>query len=215
MPRPHSALDAAVVANNFLAWSAYAGVPVRAVIKCNGYNWGYKQLIDILDPLCKEYCVADIDELVAARAFTKHPIVVLGATAAGRIAEALDADGIPTINTREELAAALAWFERSGRRPRIRAGLQPAIGWTGMGLAQIEELAPDLGASGFEVEVWTHITDREETGRLRDRLRQALHTLRSHGAKVAATDVASTYPLAAGGAMGDTVRVGIGLFGST
>jgi len=213
--RPSISLNGEIVAGNFSAWSAYAGVPVRSVIKCNGYNWGYKQMIDILDPLCKEYCVADIGELAAARVFTNHPIVVLGATAAGRIAEALDANGIPTINTREELAAAVTWFERTGRRPRIRVGLQPAIGWTGMSLAQIEELAPQLAASGFSTEVWTHITDMDETGRLRDRLAQAAHSLRCHGANVVASEVASTYPLAAGGAMGDTARVGIGLFGST
>ncbi|MFN2528076.1 MAG: alanine racemase [Candidatus Baltobacteraceae bacterium] len=208
-------LDGKIVAANFSAWTAYASVPVRPVIKCNAYNWGYKRIIDVLDPLCKEYCVADIEELAAARALTKHPIVVLGAIPAGRLAEALDAGGIPTINTREELAAAVAWLERTGRRPRIRVGLQPAIGWTGMSLAQIEELAPHLAASGFAIEVWTHITDMNEAGRLRDRLAQAAHTLRCHGANVVAKELASTYPLAAGGAMGDTARVGIGLFGST
>lgn len=213
--RPQITLDGPTVARNFLAWRALAGVPVRPVIKCNGYNWGYAQMIQILDPLCEEYCVADFDELLAAREFTTHPIVILGTTAPERLGEALDAGAIVNVQSAQDLAAVKAWSARNGRRPRIRVGVRPAVGWSGLDLAAIEVLAPLLAESALSLEVWSHITSAGDTERLRDRLVQAAHSLRTHGAVVAGTDIASTYPLASGGAMGETVRVGIGLFGAT
>jgi alanine racemase len=213
--RPQITLDSAIVARNFSAWRALAGVPVRPVIKCNGYNWGYARMIEILDPLCEAYCVADLDELLAAREFTNHPIVILGAIPPESFDAALDAGAIANVQSAQDLAAVNAWSARNARAPVIRIGIRPAIGWSGLDLAAIEELAPLLAASRLRLEVWTHITSPGDAAGLRDRLAQAVQTLRTHGAVVEATDVASTYPLASGGAMGDTVRVGIGLFGAT
>ena len=149
------------------------------------------------------------------RAYTTHPIVLLNSVPLGDLQTALDAGAVPTIGTFEELARTTQWSARTGQKPRIRVGVLAAVGWSGIDLSTIEALAPDLAASGLDIEVWSHVPDLELTERLRSRLAQAVHTIRGSGGRVVGTDIASTYSLVRSGAMGETVRVGVGLFGST
>ncbi|MDP9018582.1 MAG: alanine racemase [Candidatus Eremiobacteraeota bacterium] len=212
---PRIALDGAIVARNLRAWRDFAGVPVRPVIKCNGYNWGVRPLIAALDSFCDSYCVADCEELLEARRFTNHPIVVLGNVPRSKLGTVLDADGIPNVSSEADLAAVLQWCERSSRRPRLRVGVLPAAGFSGIDLAAIDEFAASLAASQLEIEVWTHITDATTTDQTCARVAQAVHSIRSPGGRVVGTDVSSTYALSRSGPLGTSVRVGIGLFGAT
>lgn len=212
---PRITLDSATVAENFRAWQAFAGVPVRPVIKCNAYNWGYERLIAVLDSLCETYCVGDFEEFKAARRFTKHPLVILGTVPVAQLLETLEDGGIPTIGSLEEIDVASRWAGARGTRARVRVGVLPAAGWSGIDLATIEMLAPNFAASPLDIEVWSHITDPETGARQKARVAQAVQSIRSPGGRVVATDLSSTHPLALHGANGQNVRVGIGLFGST
>lgn len=212
---PSITLDPLAVAQNFRAWQSFAGVPVRPVIKCNAYNWGYERLIALLDPLCETYCVGDVEEFKAARRFTKHAIVILGAVPVAQLTDVLEAGGIPTIGSLDEIEAASRWAAARGVRARVRVGVLPAAGWSGIDLAAIETLAPHLAASPIDIEIWSHITDAGAAPRQKARLAQAVQSVRSPGGRVVGTDLASTHSLARDGANGQSVRVGIGLFGST
>ncbi|GAC1655028.1 MAG: hypothetical protein NVS9B12_05940 [Vulcanimicrobiaceae bacterium] len=213
--RPQILLDPGIVTQNFAAWQKYAGVPVRPVLKSDAYNWGLPHVIAALDASCESYCVGDYDELRVARNYTKHPIVVLGSIPLSQLALALDIGAIPTICAMDEIETIEQWSRRSGRKARVRIGVLPAAGWSAIDLSAIEELAPALAAANFEIEVWSHVTDPPATQRLQSRLAQAVHSIRSPGGRVVGTDLASTYSLAASGPMGTTVRIGVGLFGST
>lgn len=213
--QPQIALDSAIVVRNFKAWHAFAGVPVRPVIKARGYGWGFEPLVMALDALCDCYCVGDIDELFEARRYSSHPMIVLTSIPANRMSAALDAGGIPTITSRDELEAVNRWVRQTGIKPKIRVGVLPAVGWSGLSLREIGELAPHLAASRLDIEVWSHVTDYANTAMLQGHIAQAVQTIRTHGGHVIGTDLASSFSLARSGALGTSARVGIGLFGST
>ncbi len=213
--RPVYSIDLDAAARNARAWEAFAGVPIRAVLKCDGYNWGMERLAAALEDVCEAFCVADADEFFELRPLTSLPVVVLGAVDPAHLCEILDAGGLPTIATRRELAIACDWSASSGRPLRVRIGVLPAAGWSGLDLRALEAFAPALADEDVGVEVWTHVTDaaaaREQVGRLHE----GVALLRRHGVNVAAVDAASTFSAADRSATGDSVRIGVGLFGAT
>lgn len=213
--RPAIALDAQILVANFHALQTFAGVPLRPVIKSNGYNWGYRALIEPLDAFAQAYCVADLDEAMQARQWTAKPLILLGSISPQEIPRALDANVAPTLGDLQDVRAASQWAKAHDMRARVRVGVLAAAGWSGIDLAAVEALATDLGAAPLDIEVWTHITDSQATQRQVARLAQAVHSIRGAGGCVTGTDTASTYPLVSSGALGSSVRVGIGLFGST
>ncbi|MDQ6930576.1 MAG: hypothetical protein M3126_07930, partial [Candidatus Eremiobacteraeota bacterium] len=75
--------------------------------------------------------------------------------------------------------------------------------------------APHLAASQLDIEVWSHVTDAAGAATLQGHIAQAVQTIRTLGGHVTGSDLASTFSLARSGAMGTSVRVGIGLFGSS
>jgi alanine racemase len=213
--RPHLALDSETLAANARRWAHHSRVPVRAVVKCDGYGWGYRPLVAALDDVVAGYCVADADELRSVRRYTSHPVVVLGGVAPDRLAEVLEAGGLPTVANALELEIAMRWARSRGRPLRLRVGLLPAAGWTGSTIAAVAEFAPALAASGAEVELWTHVTDAASAAELFGLFAEAERLLRGSGVRVVGTDLASTYPAAASGSGGgQNVRIGVGLFGA-
>lgn len=212
--KPLLQLDRAVVAGNARAWAAHTGVPVRAVVKCQGYGWGYRSMVEALEGSVAGYCVADAEELAIVRGLTELPIVVLGSVDPVQLEGVLDRGGIPTVGTATELKLAAQWAAKSGRPLRLRVGVLPAAGWSGLDLQELAEFAEPVAASGAEIEVWTHITDPASREEQMERFRQGEGLLRRAGARIVARDVASTYPAASGGPVGDGVRIGVGLFGA-
>lgn len=211
--RPHIALDTEQVASNARAWERHLGVPLRPVVKCSGYGWGYAPLVRALEQAAQAFCVSDADELFDVRRFTAKPVVVLGSVAPERLAAVLDAGGIPTIGSAGELAIARDWAQRATRTLHVRVGLSPAAAWSGLTLEQLAPFARELSAADAHVEYWTHVTDMdaiEEQLRIFDEGRTVLDLA---GVRVVATDAASTYS-ALGGARGTYARIGVGLFGA-
>ncbi|HEY9180096.1 MAG TPA: alanine racemase C-terminal domain-containing protein, partial [Candidatus Baltobacteraceae bacterium] len=98
---------------------------------------------------------------------------------------------------------------------RVRVGVRPAAAWSGLSVEAIRTLAPALAQAGARVQLWTHMTDFENRGEQFETFRAGLDAMRAAGVNIEGTDAASTFPLAADGALGTLVRVGIGLFGAT
>jgi len=199
---------------NARAWREFAGVPVRAVVKCDGYGWGL-EIVAALEGIVEGYCVADADELRALRAHTRAPAVVFGSVPLARFGEVLDADGSPTVSTTEELAAAAQWFRARSKPLRVRVGVRTAAAWSGLDPQNVAPFAAELRAASAEVEAWTHITDLDDADRQLALFENALQELARAGVRVGGTDVCSTFPLARGIRHGSSVRIGVGLFGAT
>ena len=207
-------LNGAIVADNARAWQRRAGVPLRAVVKSDGYGWGCAAMCAALEPVAEAYCVADAGELRQLRRFSPKQAIVLGAVALSDIAAVLDLDGVPTVSSVEEVDAAAAWARAKGQPPFLRVGLLPAAGWSGLTPEALAALAPTLVRADASVELWTHVTNLAEMGEHVRAFATAVEGARGRGLRIVGTEVASTAPLATAGALGSSVRVGIGLFGS-
>ena len=212
---PAIALDFEVVAANARAWARLAGGPIRAVLKGNGYGWGFGGLVAALDGVAAAYCVADSEELFRLRARTRLPVIVLGRVRRDELSMVLEADGLPTLGDAGDLEATARWAAARDRQLRVRVGVFSAAGWTGFDLHGFKRFLPALAVAGAQVELWTHFTDMTTIAEDRERFRSAVHAARTAGVRVVATESSSTFPLALSGAGGDAVRVGIGLFGAT
>lgn len=212
---PVYAIDLEIVAGNARAWRDFAGVPLRAVLKSDGYNWGAARLARALEDQCDAFCVADADEFFALRPATSRPIVVLGSIDASRLAGVLDGDGRPTIGSRDELAIASRWAAANGRPLGLRVGILPAAGWSGLDLPALADMATPLAQSGAAVEVWTHLTGPDAAAGQIARLEDGVALLRRAGANVASIETASTFSTADRSGPGDRTRIGVGLFGAT
>ncbi len=204
-----------MLAANAKAWRDFARVPVRAVVKSDGYGWGLETMVRALESTVQSYCVADADELRALRAYTNAPVIVFGTVPLARFGEVLDADGQPSVSNVQELAAAAQWFRAHSKPLRVRVGLRMSAAWSGLDPRDVARFAPELRAASAEVEAWTHITDLDDSERQLELFEKALEELSRAGVRVSDTDICSTFPLARGIRRGSSVRIGVGLFGAT
>ncbi|HKU68897.1 MAG TPA: alanine racemase [Candidatus Baltobacteraceae bacterium] len=213
--QPDLSLDLDIVKANALAWRAFAGVPLFAVVKGEGYGWGTRRLAHALEGVADGFCVSDAGELRDLRKHTQAPAIVLGAVEPGELADTYRAEAQPSIGTPVELEIAQKVFAQLGKPLRVRVGVRPAAAWTGLSLEGLRTFAPALAQAGALVQLWTHVTDFESRRPQLENFRAAIAVMRAAGVRLEGTDTASTFPLAADGAQGSLVRVGIGLFGST
>ncbi len=213
--RPEIALDEAAVQNNARVWRRIAGTQLYAVVKADGYGWGIARMVRALESVADAYCVADADELNELRRYTPKRAIVLSSVPTDRLAEVLHANAMPTLDSAVEFEIARQVLAASRAPLHVRIGLRPAASFSGLTLAELRDLAPQLAQTKARVELWTHVTDWEHRARHREDFARAQAVLRENGVTVAATDFASTFVLAAEGACGGAVRVGIGLFGAT
>ena len=213
--QPDLALDLGIVAANARAWRAHSGASLYAVVKGDGYGWGYARLVRALEDAADGYCVADADELRELRKHTGKPAIILGSVEPDRLAETYRSDAQPSIGTSAELEIAQNVFRQLGKPLSVRVGVRPAAAWSGLPVEAIRTFAPALAQAGARVRLWTHITDFENRREQLETFRAGLDAMRAANVQIEGTDVASTFPLAAEGALGDLVRVGVGLFGAT
>ena len=204
-----------MLAANAKAWREFARVPVRAVVKCDGYGWGQEIVVRALEGTVQGYCVSDADELRALRAFTGAPAIVFGTVPLARFSEVLDAGGQPSVSNTQELAAAAQWFRANSKPLHVRVGVRMAAAWSGLDPQDVARFAVELRAASAEVEAWTHITDVDDSERQLGLFENALNELSRAGVRVTDTDICSTFPLARGIRRGSSVRIGVGLFGAT
>ena len=212
--QPELSLDPQIVAENARAWRAFSGVDLYAVVKGDGYGWGVARLVRALEGVADAFCVSDADELAQLRRFSGKRAIILGSVEPDRLAEVLRSNALPTINSPVEMEVARN-VAGSDRPFRVRIGIRPAAGWSGLSWEQLRAFAPGLAAAGAQVELWSHVTDWERRSEQAQMFRQALTFLREIGVDVAGFDFASTLPTAADGPQGTAVRIGVGLFGAT
>jgi alanine racemase len=213
--RPTLSIDVKQIAANARAWREFARVPVRAVVKADGYGWGLETIVSALGDSVQSFCVADLDELHGLRAVSDASAIVLGAVPLADLREVLEANALPTISTGEELQVAADFARAHSARLRVRVGVRTAAAWSGLGMHELATFAAKLKAASAEVEAWTHITDLAEAQSQLQQFEKALGVLSQAGVNVAATDICSTFPLASGIRGGSSVRIGVGLFGAT
>jgi alanine racemase len=213
--QPELSLDMAILAQNARAWRAYAGVPLYAVLKGEGYGWGVGRLARALEDIADAYCVSDADELAELRRHSRKRAIILGGVEPDRLAEVLRNNAFPTIGTPVEFEVARTVLAEIGAPLRVRVGLRPAAAWSGLSLEELRAFGPGLAAADAEVELWSHITDWEHRTEQEQTFSRAATFMREIGVRLAGTDIASTFPLAADGPHGSAVRVGVGLFGAT
>lgn len=213
--RPHLALDTAIVKSNAAAWRAFAGTPIYGVVKCEGYGWGLEVMVRALEGLVERYCVADADELLELRKYTKLPAVILGNVPPARLREVLSLGGFPPVADANGLEVLHEWAHSTGNPLRARIGVRSAATWSGLSLEELAALAPRLSQTGAAVELWMHISDLDAAQEQLRVFDEALEILARHAVPVQSTDVASTLPLARDLKRGTAARIGVGLFGAT
>ncbi len=212
--QPEIRLDSNVLRQNAIQWRELAGTSLRAVIKSNGYGWGFKTIVDAIDDLVDGYYVSDIDEFLQVAPLTKRPISTLVDVPAHRLGDVLERNGIPTLSTLDGLHAADAWARTNARRPRVRVAIRGAVGWSGIAIDRIGRFARILAGLQSDVEVSSHITDASLQAEQTAIFETAIAVLRTAGASLVATDLASSAPLAANVGRYSHVRLGVGLFGA-
>lgn len=188
-----------------------------AVVKADGYGWGAARLVRLLDADVDGFFVADADEAWAIRGLTRRRIALLAASDASRIGDLLDAGFVPNVNSTPALEGAAAWALARGTTARVRVGIVPAAGWSGLLEGQIDAFARSAGraSESVEIELWSHLTAPELWEQQRRRFAAALERFRAAGATIAGTDVAGTAVCAAQGRSAESlVRIGVGLFGA-
>jgi alanine racemase len=213
--QPGISLDVRGVRANARAWKAFAGVPLYAVVKGEGYGWGMRALVRSLEGIADGFCVSDAQELAELRRHTPAPAIILGGVEPDELAETYRLNAQPTIESLTELEVARHVFAQLGEPLRVRVGMRPAAAWSGLSLEALRTFAPALAQARARVWLWTHITDPQQRREQIETLGNAAALLKAAGVTIDGTDAASTFPLAAEGALGDLVRVGIGLFGAT
>jgi alanine racemase len=213
--QPELSLDLGIVVANARAWRAFAGVPLYAVLKANGYGWGLSGLARALEPIADAFCVSDADELAELRRHSNKRAIILGSVEPDRLAQVLQSNASPSIASEMEFEVARNVLAQIPAELSVRLGLRPAASWSGFSLAQLRTFAPGLAAAQARVQLWSHITDWDNRAEQLQNFERAVTVLRELGVQLEGTDIASTFPLAADGANGSAVRVGIGLFGAT
>jgi len=211
---PRLSLDPARLRENVRSWSAFAGVPVRAVVKSDGYGWGFAALVRPLEDLVDAFIVADGEEFAAVRSLTQRPIVTLAEAAPDEVRLLLDGGAIPNVAGAAGIEAAARWASSRNRRARIRIGLRPAIGWAGFEIAELGAIAVALARPEIAVELWTHLTAVDAEAEQLATFARAQTVLREAGVTIVATDIESSLPLRTPAARGSFVRIGVGLFGA-
>jgi alanine racemase len=213
---PRIELIDGVVRENVRRWREHAGVPVWAVVKAKGYGWGAARMVRAVDDDVEGFFVADADEAREIRPLTKHPIAVFAAGSPEETIALLRGGAIPNVASPEALAAADAWARERGVPAKIRVGIVPAAGWSGLLEDAIDSFARAAGRSRVEIELWTHLTAPELWDAQRRRFHAAERRFQDAGAAIVGTDVASTLASAREGrSAASRVRIGIGLFGAS
>jgi alanine racemase len=211
--KPQIRLDTPTLRTNAREWREHCGVPVRAVVKSDGYGWGFRTIVTALDKEVDGFIVSDIDEFFAVRALTSRSVLTLTDVPVSELGRTLDAGGVPNVSTREGVEAVHAWSRARNRPARIRVGIRPSIGWCGIDPPDAAQFGAALATAGCEVEAWTHVSNPDAEATQRGAFERSVAALRAAGANVVGTDIDSSATAAAGAIRFSSVRLGAALFG--
>lgn len=229
MRPPSLRLDLAAVHHNVRCWVDYlAPRELWAVVKANAYGLGLVRVARAcLEAGARRLCVVDVDEARTLRAAgIDAPVVHVQATAADEMEEALRLNVIASIEDESGARAMSKGVARTHSRvasigqaqsAHAHIAIETGTGWCGVPAQRAAKFAravralPGIGWEG----AWTHVAGRETLAAQRARFDDAVAALRAEGLAVPVVHTASTGPALWGGAAGDAMRIGIGLYGST
>lgn len=211
---PNIRIDVEIVRTNVRAWREHAGTSLRAVIKSNGYGWGFRTLVDAVDDLVDGYYVSDVDEFDIVRELTRKPIATLLDVPERDVRGVLERGGIPTISSGAGLDVADAWARDARSRARVRIAVRSAVGWSGVAIDDVPRFAELVARRRIDVELSSHISDSSLQAQQTGQFEIALATMRAADVRVVASDLASSSPLATGIARYSHGRLGVGMFGA-
>ncbi len=209
---PAITLSGAALRDNVRTWKQQMRVDIRAVVKANGYGFGLEQLVRELDGVADGFVVSDVNELERLRALTEAPAATLYDGDPADACRAADLRGIVNIARLDSLATLAARSNAS--EVTVRVGLRFAAGWSAIDMRDAKEYAMLLSGAGMHVELWTHLSNPATEAEDREQFARFVAVFQEHGVDVVGEDVESTFPAARGPVFGNSIRVGVGLFGA-
>ncbi len=139
-------IDLAAVAANyrFFRESCAPGCTVAGVVKADAYGLGMKQVAPVLEREgCRRFFVATVEEGIALRALTEHPVFILGGLWRGAEDAYVAHDPTRVLNSLEEVGR---WRDRArrsgGKRPAI-LHFDTEMNRLGLGADETEKLTGD------------------------------------------------------------------------
>lgn len=216
-------VDTGILASNLRALADHVGVRAMAVVKANGYGHGIGLVARVAARAGADWIgVARPEEGTELRRDgVALPILVLGLTPPGQLAEAVAADLALTVWSAEQIDAAAAAAQDAGRPARLHLKIDTGMGR--LGAQPQEAVALARMASGRrEVElagVCTHFARADEQDpaptREQERLfREVLEALSASGLKPGLIHAAnSAAAIAHPSTHFDMVRAGVAIYG--
>ncbi len=199
------------------------GVQVMAVVKANGYGHGIVPVARAAVRAGATWCgVARLEEaLELRRAGIEPPILVLGATPAGGVQEAIGERVSMAVWDAEQVEAAAAATNGTNERARLHLKVETGMGRLGLEPGEATALAERIAATpGVVLEgVFTHFARADEadpapTAAQEAKFNQVLSSMSAAGVRPGIVHAAnSAASLTRPSARFDLVRVGIALYG--
>lgn len=159
-------VDTSVLTSNVRALSRLVGVPVMAVVKANAYGHGLTLVGRAVERAGAAWIgVARSEEgLELKRAGVGLPILVLGLTPAGQLAEAVAGDLALTFWSADQIDAAAEAASRSGRPAHLHLKVDTGMGRLGAAPEEAQGLAERVSRhKGLVLDgVYTHFARADE-----------------------------------------------------
>jgi alanine racemase len=210
---PVISLDGTILRQNVKTWKARTHANVRAVVKANGYGFGLECLVRELDGTADGFVVSDAEGLQRLRTITNAPAATLLDLGTEHAQRVVALGGIANVAHRESLAALAARADAASLV--VRVGLRLAAGWSAIEMRDAATFATTLAQAGMQVELWTHLTNPVTEHADRERFARFIAIFRQRGVDIVGEDFESTAPAANDRVHGTSVRIGVGLFGTS
>ena len=125
-------IDLDIIAANFAAVQAKAGVPVMAVVKADAYGHGAIQVAKLLQEQCAFFGVSSILEALELRqAGLEKPILILGRTPVSAFHKAVKKDIRPTIFHYEDAVALSEEAKKQEKMAKFHLAVDTGMGRIG------------------------------------------------------------------------------------
>lgn len=191
-----------------------------AVVKANAYGHGLEPVVRTLDGRADYFAVDDLEELIALRAITKSPALVLGYIPKERIDDAVQLGAELAIYDRERLDWIQQAANRLGVRVRVHLKIDALLGRQGLLPDEIPAFEEQLRRydSIDLMAAYSHFANIEDTTDLTHAHAQTAEFERGHAelfGYIERHESATSGAMAMEGASSKNqwVRFGIGLYG--
>ncbi len=160
-------IDLDAVAANYRAFrqSCAASCAVAGVVKADAYGLGMAQVAPVLAREgCRQFFVATVEEGIALRSLTDHPVYILGGLWQGAEDDYIARNLTPVLNSLEEIERWRDRARRSGRKLPALLHFDTGMNRLGLGADEVEKLMADSShLEGIDVRfVMSHFACADE-----------------------------------------------------